>query len=122
TDSHRWELKLRKTLPLGKAFCGVLAINYKIRGNRMDILTAIYTRRSVRRFTQEPLSDKDLETLLRAAMQAPSADNGQPWHFIVINDRVLMDKIPSIHPWSEMMKEAALGILVCGQVVDGEMG
>ena len=88
----------------------------------MDILTAIYTRRSVRRFTHEPLSDKDLETLLRAAMQAPSADNGQPWHFIVINDRVLMDKIPSIHPWSEMMKEAALGILVCGQVVDGEMG
>jgi len=88
----------------------------------MDILTAIFTRRSVRRFTQEPVSDSDLETLLRAAMQAPSADNGQPWHFVVLNERALMDQIPSIHPWSDMMKEAALGILVCGRIVEGEMG
>lgn len=88
----------------------------------MDILTAIFTRRSVRHFTQEPVSDSDLETLLRAGMQAPSADNGQPWRFVVIDDRLLMDKIPFIHPWSDMMKEAALGILVCGQVVPGEMG
>jgi len=88
----------------------------------MDILTAIFTRRSVRRFTQEPVSDSDLETLLRAAMQAPSADNGQPWHFVVLNERALMDQIPSIHPWSDMMKEAALGILVCGRIVEGEKG
>jgi len=88
----------------------------------MDILTAIHTRRSVRRFTSDPVSEADLEVLLRAAMQAPSADNGQPWHFIVINDREIMNTIPSIHPWSEMMKEAALGILVCGRIVEGEMG
>lgn len=88
----------------------------------MDILTAIHTRRSVRRFTSDPVSEADLEVLLRVAMQAPSADNGQPWHFIVINDREIMNTIPSIHPWSEMMKEAALGILVCGRIVEGEMG
>ena len=88
----------------------------------MDILTAILTRRSVRRFTQEPVSAGDLETLLRAGMQAPSADNGQPWHFIVMNERKLLDTIPSIHPWAEMMREAALGILVCGQIAPGEMG
>jgi len=69
----------------------------------MDILTAIHTRRSVRRFTSDPVSEADLEVLLRAAMQAPSADNGQPWHFIVINDREIMNTIPSIHPWSEIL-------------------
>ncbi|MEL7645585.1 MAG: nitroreductase family protein [Anaerolineaceae bacterium] len=88
----------------------------------MELLTTIFTRRSVRRFTPEPVSDSDLETLLRAGMQAPSADNVQPWRFIVINDRILLDRIPSIHPWSGMMKEAALGILVCGQSVEGETG
>lgn len=88
----------------------------------MDILTAIFTRRSVRRFTPEPIAESDLETLLRASMQAPSADNGQPWYFVVINDREIMDSIPKIHPWSEMMREAALGILVCGRIAEGEMG
>jgi hypothetical protein len=88
----------------------------------MDILTAIFTRRSVRRFTPEPIAESDLETLLRAGMQAPSADNGQPWYFVVINDREIMDSIPKIHPWSEMMREAALGILVCGRIAEGEMG
>ncbi len=50
-------------------------------------MKAILERRSVRKFTEEPVVNEIIETLLRAAMAAPSAANDQPWHFIVINDR-----------------------------------
>lgn len=53
----------------------------------MDVVEAIETRRSIRTYTKDPVSDDELEPLLRAAMYAPSAANSQPWHFIVIRDR-----------------------------------
>ncbi len=80
----------------------------------MDALEAIRTRRSVRRFTVEPVTEDQLETLLRAAMSAPSAGNQQPWHFIVVDDRALLDRIPEFSPYASMCRQAPLGILVCG--------
>ena len=56
----------------------------------MDVLEAIFTRRSIREFTNEEVSEADLETLLRAAMAAPSAHNRQPWHFVVVRDKALL--------------------------------
>ena len=47
----------------------------------------IFSRRSIRKFTAEPVSDLQLEKLLRAAMNAPSACNEQPWEFVVIRNR-----------------------------------
>jgi nitroreductase len=79
----------------------------------MEALEAIYTRRSVRQFTTEPVSDKDLHDLLRAGMQAPSARNEQPWHFVVINDPDLLHAIPDFHGSADMLLEAPLAILVC---------
>ena len=49
-------------------------------------------------------------------MSAPSAGNEQPWQFIVIRQRAILDAIPSIHPYSHMLKEAALAIAVCGDL------
>jgi nitroreductase len=46
----------------------------------------IYARRSVRRFSDEPVSEEQIESLLRAAMAAPSATNRRPWEFIVVTD------------------------------------
>jgi len=80
----------------------------------MDALEAILTRRSIRQFTAQPVPDSVLETLLRAAMSAPSAGNQQPWHFVVITDRQRLDSVPAIHPHSAMLKQAPLAILVCG--------
>ena len=57
------------------------------------VLENIFARKSVRKFTSEPVSDKQVETLLRAAMAAPSAKNGQPWRFVVVNDK---DKLASM--------------------------
>ncbi len=52
--------------------------------------------------------------LLKAGMAAPSAGNQQPWHFVVIDDRQILDEIPTFHPYSSMLKDAAAAILVCG--------
>lgn len=79
----------------------------------MDSLQTIFSRRSVRDFKHEDISESDLINLLRAGMQAPSAKNEQPWHFVVISDRTLLDAIPAFHPHSEMLKDAPLAILVC---------
>jgi nitroreductase len=82
----------------------------------MDALEAIFTRRSIRKYTPEPVSEEDLKTLLAAAMSAPSAGNQQPWEFIVIDDRKILDAIPQVHPYSKMLLEASLAILVCGNL------
>jgi len=63
----------------------------------MDALEAIFTRRSIRAYTSEPVSEEDLKVILEAAMNAPSASNRQPWHFIVV-----------------MLAQAPLAIVVCG--------
>ena len=79
----------------------------------MDALEAIFTRRSIRKYKSGDVSDEQLHTLLDAAMCAPSAGNAQPWHFVVIKDRELLNKVPDVHHHSKMLKEASLGILVC---------
>lgn len=79
----------------------------------MEAIEALLTRRSVRRFTDELVQDEDVTLLLRAAMQAPSAGNAQPWHFVAITDRSTLGVIPSFHPFAQMAAEAPLAILVC---------
>lgn len=79
----------------------------------MKTLEAIFTRRSVRDFRSDPIDEGDLKDLLKAGMQAPSAKNEQPWHFIVIDDPNLLHAIPRFHPHAEMLHEAPLAILVC---------
>ena len=80
----------------------------------MDATDALLTRRSIRKYTEEPVSDEVIKTLLEAAMAAPSAGNQQPWHFIVIRDRAILDDIPKLHPYAQMVKEAPVAIVVCG--------
>jgi len=79
----------------------------------MNTLEAIFTRRSVRNFKHELISEENLKDLLKAGMQAPSARNEQPWHFIVIDDLELLHAIPEFHPYARMLMDAPLAILVC---------
>lgn len=79
----------------------------------MDAVEAVLTRRSVRRFRSDAVTPEEIETLLRAAMQAPSAMNEQPWEFVVVTERKLLDRVPDIHPYAGMTREAAAAILVC---------
>lgn len=80
----------------------------------MELWDAILTRRSIRRYTNQSIPDDLIEKLLIAGMHAPSARNKQPWHFIVVRKRELLDKISVIHPYAYMLKEAPLGIIICG--------
>jgi len=80
----------------------------------MNTLEAISTRRSVRSFTSKPIAKEIVEELLRAAMSAPSAGNEQPWQFVVIDDRKMLDRIIDVNPNAKMCKEAQAAILVCG--------
>lgn len=79
----------------------------------MEALKAILTRRSVRSFTSQIIDDSTIETILQAAMSAPSAVNEQPWHFLVIRDRKILDKIPEVHQHSMMCMQAPLAIVPC---------
>jgi nitroreductase len=82
----------------------------------MDAMQAIVGRRSIRKYRQGEVPDEMVRQLLEAAMSAPSAGNEQPWHFIVIRDREILNAIPRFHPYSQMLREADLGILVCGDL------
>jgi nitroreductase len=81
----------------------------------MDTLTAIRTRRSIRAYTAEPVSEEMIETLLAAAMQAPSAGNQQPWHFVIIQQRALLDALDEAMPYGKMLHQAALAVVVCAE-------
>ena len=82
----------------------------------MDLRDAIHTRRSVRSFTAQPVPPEAERELLAAAMQAPSAGNEQPWQFVVIDDRGVLDEIPRISPYAPMCRVAPLAVLVCGDM------
>ena len=59
----------------------------------MDVREAIYSRRSIRAFTDAPVDEKMLGRLIEAAVQAPSAMNEQPWSFTVVRDRALQARV-----------------------------
>lgn len=74
----------------------------------------IFERRSIRKYTGKDVSDESIKELLKAAMSAPSAGNQQPWDFIVVKDRTVLNEIPKVHPYAQMLKEAPVAIIVCG--------
>ena len=67
----------------------------------MNALEAIRTRRSIRNFTGDPIPRQDLETLIDAARLAPSGHNEQPWDFIVVTDRAMIDQLKVAAGWME---------------------
>lgn len=59
-------------------------------------MKVIQDRRSIREFTEEPVSDQDLDMILEAARQAPSGENAQPWRFIIVKDEGMRKKMGAI--------------------------
>lgn len=77
-------------------------------------MNAILNRKSIRKYKDIKVSDDIVEDLLRSGMQAPSAGNGQPWEFVVLRDKEVMKRITEIHPYSKMLLNADVAIVVCG--------
>ena len=78
------------------------------------LIDVIFARRSIREYTSEKVSEKDIKAMLEAAMAAPSASNLKPWHFIVVTDRQILDNLAKAHPHSKALVKASLCIVVCG--------
>ncbi|HEX7320692.1 MAG TPA: nitroreductase family protein [bacterium] len=100
----------------------------------MDVFEAIKWRRSVRKFSPQPIEKERLLQILEAARLAPSSSNRQAWHFVVIDDKKVLEQIPKqvamgdrlIIPW---IKDAPVVIAGCyakalshyiGQIFDHE--
>ena len=73
-------------------------------------LANIFARKSVRSFTDQAVPDEMVETLLKAAMAAPTAMNSQPWSFIVVNDKEMLEKC-------HVAYNPPMAIIVCGQTM-----
>ncbi|MCQ7926429.1 nitroreductase family protein [Salmonella enterica] len=83
----------------------------------------IMTRVSVRKFKPAKLSDSQIETLLRAGMAAPSAVNKQPWEFVVVDDRALLDSLQAAAQNIRISNGCQQVIVVCGneqKALEGE--
>lgn len=78
-----------------------------------EVLQAIQSRRSIRQFNDSPLSPEVLDDILKAGFYAPSGHNKQPWHFVVVTEKEMFEKIMAIHPYAIMLKTAPVAILVC---------
>lgn len=74
----------------------------------------IMTRTSVRAYSDRAVGEETVDTLLRAAMAAPTAGNKQPWRFVVIRDRDVLSWISANFDSMKMMEKAQLAIVVCG--------
>jgi nitroreductase len=77
-------------------------------------MDAILNRKSIRKYKDIKVSDEIVEGLLKAGMAAPSAGNEQPWEYIVLRDKDIMKKITEVHPYSKMLLNTDVAIVVCG--------
>jgi nitroreductase len=84
------------------------------------MLETIYKRRSIRAYTPEPVDEDQIDTLMKAAMAAPSANDGRPWQFVVVQDPARRAALAEVHPWAGMCRQAAAVIVVLGDATMSE--
>jgi nitroreductase len=88
--------------------------------NPHPVLSALLGRRSIRKFTADPVSEEVLGQILEAGFAAPSAKNYRPWHFVTVSERPVLHQLAAAHPHGRMLAEAAAAIVVCGVPADAE--
>ncbi len=81
-----------------------------------EALKNIMTRKSVRAFTDAPVSEAQLTELVKAGMAAPSAVDTRPWDFIVVTDKTLLGQLAKYLPHAKMTAQAAAAIVVSGDL------
>ena len=86
------------------------------------VLNNIATRTSIRDYEARPVEKEKVEKMLRAAMAAPTAMNKQPWHFVVVDQRSVLDSLAGANPYAKMLLKAPLAIVVCGDMDTGCVG
>lgn len=79
------------------------------------VLEFITRRRSIRKFTGQPVPHEDLITLLEAAMAAPSANNSRPWQFFIITEKEQIAAICRAHPYAQFGVDAGAVVIPFGK-------
>jgi nitroreductase len=79
-------------------------------------LTFIFQRRSVRKYENREIPADMFNDLFEAAMAAPSAVKKDPWHFLLIQDRIVLDDMVKILPNGQMLRQAPAAVVVCGDI------
>ena len=74
-------------------------------------MNSIYHRISVRKYQDKPVEKEKIEAMLRAAMQAPSAGDQQPWEFYVVTDKAKLAALSKVHQYAGMVKDAPAAIV-----------
>ena len=74
-------------------------------------MNSITHRASIRKYLDRPVEREKTEAMLRAAMQAPSAGNQQPWEFYVITDRAKLEALAASSPYAAMTAQAPAAIV-----------
>lgn len=80
----------------------------------MDLLKAIKTRRSIRRYKPTKVPDDLINSIIDAARHAPSAHDIQPWEFVIVKDKRVKERLAKTHTWSSFIKDAPVCIVVLG--------
>lgn len=77
-------------------------------------LSLAQKRRSIRQYLEKPVETEKIESLVEAALRAPSSRGFNPWEFVVVTDRGLLEKLSKSKPHgASFIKDAAMGIVVC---------
>ncbi len=78
----------------------------------MDVLEAIYSRRSVRDYTAEPVEQGKVDEILKAGSWAPSGLNNQPWRFVVVRDDGIRAAMAKLTHYRRILEEAPVALAV----------
>ena len=76
----------------------------------------IFNRRSIRKFKDQAVEPEKIDRLLRAAMQAPSAANQQPWEFIVVQEKEMLEKLSQVSPYSKPVASSGVTFVLLSNV------
>lgn len=118
-------MKLTKLLASMLVAAGIMAscANSKTEKEEMNegpdatqaVIENIMTRTSIRQFTDQPIAKDTLELIVKAGMAAPSAVNAQPWAFVIVTEKEILDSLNAVKPWFNL-KTATAAIIVCGDM------
>jgi len=78
----------------------------------MDLLEGLHTRRSIRKYTDQPVTREQLREIIKAGTMAPSGLNNQPWRFVTIQNKEILHKLSSLTKYSHVIDKAPAVIAV----------
>jgi nitroreductase len=81
----------------------------------MNVSEAIKTKRAVRNFTPESLPNETIHAILNAGRRSQSSKNTQPWHFIAITDKTILEQLSQCGDWAGHLAGAALGVALLSE-------